>query len=232
MSGYTNAKQGDGLDSMIESCNVCARSKLTTQRLSGFLNPQSSVCFITANPLVDSKHAKPVFVANKSATMLQNMITNVFNLPLQSCSILSLVKCPIESTPHIDEVSMCIGFLHTQLEHITPKVIVLFGQECAQYVLGQNVEGVRDFRDYGRILWHNNRSFLLTYSLGEIVRNPSLKPQVMQHLLVAKGVLWEFLSLAVWYVWDYGQRAISSHPCLYPNKKSSISKWDHAINVA
>lgn len=189
MGGEQGERQGNGLDSMIASCSLCARSKLTTQRLSGFLAPQSPVCFITANPLVESKNAKPVFVATKSATMLQNMIANVFKLPLQSCSILSLLKCPADTAPHIDEVSMCMGFLHAQLEQLAPKIIVLFGRECAQYVLGQNVEGVRDFRDYGRILWHNNRSFLLTYSLGEIVRNPSLKPQVMQHLLVAKGVL-------------------------------------------
>lgn len=177
------------LDSMIATCSLCARSKLTSHRASGVVNPHTLVCFITQNPLVDSHHNKPVFVENKSAVMLQNMIANVFRLPLESCSILSLVKCPIESTPHIDEVSACIGFLHTQLEQIAPKVIVLFGQECARYMLGQSLESVRDFRDYGRILWHNNRSFLLTYSLGEIVRNPSLKPQVMQHLLVAKGVL-------------------------------------------
>lgn len=177
------------LDSMIASCSLCSRSKLTPKRISGFVNPQSLVCFITQNPLAESKHNKPEFVANKSATMLQNIIANVFKLSFESCSILSLVKCPIESTPHIDEISACIGFLHTQLEQIMPKIIVLFGHECAQYILGQSLEGVKDFRDYGRILWHNNRSFLLTHSLGEIMRNPSLKPQVMQHLLVAKGVL-------------------------------------------
>lgn len=188
MTSIMNGR-GDELDSLIASCSLCTRSKLTTKRVSGFVNPRALICFITANPLVESTHNQLVFAPNKSATMLQNMIAHVFKISPQACSILSLLKCPIESTPHTDEVSMCLEFLHKQLECMAPQVIVLFGRECAQYILGQNLEGVRDFRDYGRILWHNNRSFLLTYSLGEIVRNPSLKPQVMQHLLVAKGVL-------------------------------------------
>ncbi|RDU56214.1 hypothetical protein CQA49_02205 [Helicobacter sp. MIT 00-7814] len=187
---------GGSLESSIATCALCARAKNTNARVSGFVAKDCKVCFITTNPLLDSATTRaqgaqiqngavnvPKFLQNKSAKMLQNMIERVFLLPLQSCSILSLLKCPIELEPTSEEISACIPFLRAQLDSIKPEVIVIFGALGGRYLLGEGES------EQGRILWHNTRRFLLTYSLNEIMRNPSLKPQVMQHLLVAKGVL-------------------------------------------
>lgn len=187
---------GGSLESSIATCALCARAKNTNVRISGFVAKDCKVCFITTNPLLDNITSRaqgaqiqngavnmPKFLQNKSAKMLQNMIERVFLLPLQSCSILSLLKCPIELEPTSEEISGCIPFLRAQLDSIKPEIIVIFGALGGRYLLGEGKSEV------GRILWHNTRRFLLTYSLNEIMRNPSLKPQVMQHLLVAKGVL-------------------------------------------
>ncbi|MGI0439414.1 uracil-DNA glycosylase family protein [Helicobacter himalayensis] len=189
---------GGSLESSIATCALCARAKNTNARTSGFVAKDCKVCFITTNPLLISTMRSaqaqgaqiqsgainvPKFLQNKSAKMLQNMIERVFLLPLQSCSILSLLKCPIELEPTSEEISACIPFLRAQLDSIKPEVIVIFGALGGKYLLGEGES------ERGRILWHNARRFLLTYSLNEITRNPSLKPQVLQHLLVAKGVL-------------------------------------------
>lgn len=176
---------GGDLRSSIMQCSMCGRAKHTTSRIPGIINPQSSLCFITQTPLIaDSTNA--VFLQNKSAQMLQKIIANVFCLPLSNVSILSLIKCPSQTSPSDDEVGACIGFLHAQMAKIAPKVCVIFGKECLTHLLG---ESVIDTRHYGRILWHNTHNFLPTYSLNEVVRNPSLKPEVMQHLQIAKGML-------------------------------------------
>lgn len=176
---------GGDLQSSIMQCNMCGCAKHTQSRIPGLLNPQSILCFITQTPLIaDSKNT--AFLQNKSAAMLQKIIANVFNLSLNKVSILSLLKCPSHTIPNDDEIKTCSGFLHAQMAKITPKVSIVFGKECLKYLLGGSVW---DAQHYGRILWHNNQNFLPTYSLNEVVRNPSLKPEVMQHLQNAKGML-------------------------------------------
>ncbi len=67
-------------------------------------------------------------------------------------------------------------------QKIAPKICILLGNQVAEHILGQHLEG-------GRILWHNNKQFLVTYSLNELVRNPSLKIETHNHFLIAKGQL-------------------------------------------
>lgn len=176
---------GGDLYSSIMQCNMCECAKYTQNRIPGILNPQSTLCFITQTPLIaDCKNG--VFLQNKSALMLQKIIANVFCLPLNKCSVLSLIKCPSQINPSDSQIDVCIGFLNAQMSKITPKVSIVFGKECLKYLLGGSIA---DTQHYGRILWHNNQNFLPTYSLNEVVRNPSLKTEVMQHLQTAKGML-------------------------------------------
>lgn len=172
----------DSLKESIAACNLCSCAKMTQTRLGGFISPACNLCFITPAPLVSSSDTVPDFIQNKSAQMLQNIIKGVYGLQPKECSILSLLKCPLESTPTHEQINACIPFLQIQLDSIKPKVIVVFGSYVGEYLIGGN-------SDYGRILWHNGRSFLFTFGLNEIIRNPSLKTEVMRHLLVAKEVL-------------------------------------------
>lgn len=170
----------NNLEYLIKNCSLCNRIKHCKEPSIGIVNPQASICFISEIPLIDEKGQ---FVQNKSALMLQNIITRVFMLQLSQVCVLSLVKCDgynlrIEKS----EILSCMGFCLSQLEKITSKVCILLGNQVGKHILGTHLE-------VGRILWHNNRKFLMTYSLNELVRNPSLKGEAHHHFLLVKGQL-------------------------------------------
>lgn len=175
-----NALPTHNTDVLIKNCSLCNRIKHCKEPSIGLINPQASICFISEIPLVSDTQA---FVQNKSAIMLQNIITNVFKLPLSQVSILSLIKCdPLN--PHFErsEILSCKDYALTQLQNLAPKVCVLLGDVVSEYILGNRLE-------HSRILWHNNKKFLITYALNELVRNPSLKTQAHNDFLIAKGQL-------------------------------------------
>lgn len=175
-----NTPIANSTDSLIKNCSLCNRIKHCKSPSVGLINLEASVCFISEIPLINESGA---FVQNKSAIMLQNIISNVFKLSLSQVSILSLIKCdPIN--PHFEksELLSCKPYALTQLQSLNPKVYVLLGDVVSEHILGNHLE-------HSRILWHNNKRFLITYALNELVRNPSLKTQAHNDFLIAKGQL-------------------------------------------
>lgn len=176
----SNAPIGQDINTLIKNCSLCNRIKHCKAPHIGLINQNASLCFISEIPLVSESQA---FVQNKSAIMLQNIISNVFKLPLSQVSILSLIKCdPLN--PHFEksELLSCKSYVLTQLQSLAPKLCVLLGDVVSEHILGSHLE-------HSRILWHNNRKFLVTYALNELVRNPSLKTQAHNDFLIAKGQL-------------------------------------------
>ena len=167
------------LEGMIKNCSLCPRIKHTKSPSIGLFNPLAPLCFISETPLYDAQG----FVQTKSALMLQNIIKNVFALPLDSVSILSLLKCDPHN-PHFEksQILCCMGYTLEQLKRLSPKICVLLGDNVAEHILGSHLE-------HSRILWHNNKNFLITHSLNDLVRNPSLKRHALNDFHIAKGAL-------------------------------------------
>lgn len=170
------------LATQIKSCHLCARSKLDTPKLD-YVRSDSVVVFVsefamgdmakppksTQNPHILS----PFLFDSKGAQMLQNIAQNVFKT--DKFSVLSLLKCATrESTQQ--EREACKPYLISQLSKSPAKAVVLFGEVVCESVLGL------DFSHKGVALDLLDKKAIATYSLSQLLRNPSLKKQTLAHL--------------------------------------------------
>lgn len=172
------------LATQIKSCRLCARSKLDTPKLD-YVRSDSVVVFVSefamgdmaksskSNPHNPYSHFSPFLFDSKGAQMLQNIAQNVFKT--DKFSVLSLLKCATrESTQQ--EREACKPYLISQLSKSPAKAVVLFGEVVCESVLGL------DFSHKGAALDLLGKKAIATYSLSQLLRNPSLKKQTLAHL--------------------------------------------------
>lgn len=172
------------LNQQIKSCHLCARSKLDTPKLD-YVRNDSVVAFVSEFAMGDmtnppkSNSVMPFLFDSKGAQMLQNIAQNVFKT--ECFSIFSLLKCATKQSTQ-EEITSCKPYLISQLSQSPAKAVVLFGEVVCEAVLGL------DFSHKGVVLDLLGKKTIATYSLPQLLRNPSLKKQTLEHLqaLLAK----------------------------------------------
>ncbi|MDO7252840.1 uracil-DNA glycosylase family protein [Helicobacter cappadocius] len=170
------------LEDTIAHCALCERSK-TSKPSFGILPPKAKIVFISGLPLVDAFNH---FVENRSSKMLQDIISNVFKLRAPEYGVLSLVKCNENdlNVPTDSDALICRQYLNQQMTLAPIKITILMGDFVLRHLLGV------DFNQHkGRIFSEDGRNYLATYSLNQLLKNPSLKKEAMKHFLLAKGIL-------------------------------------------
>lgn len=150
----------------IENCNLCKRHQ-HSKPVIGLFNPTSKLAFITLTPMLDSQLH---FLNNLKALMLESIIQKVFNYPLKDCSILSLLKCDSNSLNLEEEINACLPHLIWQLDNSASKVIVVFGEVLPKRLLNLSKE-----ESFGHVVSLKSKHFLSTYSLEDMLKNPTLK---------------------------------------------------------
>lgn len=169
------------LQNIVENCSLCERSK-SAKPSFGFLPLQAKIIFITELPLINTSG---VFLSNKSSEMLQNIIQNVFSLQTNEYGVISMLKCDENNSKiHESEVTICKQYLNEQIIQASAKAVVLLGQSVLSHFLGLEFDLYN-----GRILPQGNKSFIATYSLGQLLKNPSLKKEAMKHFLLIKTIV-------------------------------------------
>lgn len=169
------------LRDIVENCSLCGRSKGTKPNF-GFLPSQAKIIFISELPLLSTSG---IFLPNKSAKMLQDIIQNIFSLQVGEYGVISMLKCDENNSKFNEaEALICKQYLNEQIIQIHAKAIVLLGQSVLLHFLGLEFESYN-----GRIFSQSNKNFIATYSLGQLLKNPSLKKEAMKHFLLIKTVL-------------------------------------------
>ena len=163
------------LEQIIESCALCELSKSANGKNIGQIRENSKVCFITL---------KPIAPYSASFEMIDNIAKKVFGI--ESYSILPLIKCDTYIQSSANHAKICFDYLKAQINAFEVQLFVIFGVEVAHFVL-ENDESLEILR--GRILSANQRNFIVTFHIGDLLKNQSLKKLALSDFNVAKDYL-------------------------------------------
>lgn len=142
-------------------------------------SPQKAkIGFISQTPLLNENTH---FLPQKSAQMLEDIITKVFNLSLQEACILSLFKT--QAISYDENLKQHIQILLSQISQSSAKIFVIFGNtEIAQYLFNKNT-------NIGSAINFKNKTMIVTHSFKALIKLAALKKQTLQHLKTAKTLL-------------------------------------------
>lgn len=167
------------INDAISHCHLCYRSKLSKPTL-GYIKPESNLIFITDTPMGDFVNEKAILFDSRATQMLSNIANNVFKQA--DFSAISLVKCGKE-VPNTNEANICKSYAIEQIKQLQASAIIIFGDLALDVLLGL------DSTHKGVVLDFLDKKMITTFSITQLLRNPSLKKSAMEHFLLLKGYL-------------------------------------------
>lgn len=153
------------IDNVIKHCNLCELSKVANERIVGNL-ADSKVAFVSL---------KPILPFSASGEMIDKIAKNVLLTP--TYSLLSIIKCNVNTAIKDTHIAVCKEFLKTQLNALNPRLIVFFGAEILDMLLGERyeLEHLRGRIHKSKTFLNREQDFIVTYAINDLLRNPSLK---------------------------------------------------------
>ncbi|WP_193114562.1 uracil-DNA glycosylase [Sulfurimonas marina] len=184
---YEKARTLEELVSNIRSCYLCDLSKSRTQSMSGFGNQNASL-FILDYAVSQVQDTENNYFAGRSGETLKKMIENVLELSTDSIYMTHAIKCkPLQSNkPSESEWSSCKHYLFSQLEFVSPKIIVTLGEDAYIHLTGDtnNFESVR-----GHVIDFKGYKLIPIYHPQYLLRNPESKKITLNDLKTIKSCL-------------------------------------------
>ncbi len=142
--------------------------------------PRADVVFVGEGPGADEDASGRPFVG-KAGRLLTDIITKGMQRERESVFIANVVKCrpPGNRNPTPDETAACIGYLHRQLEILSPKVVCALGKVSAHHLLGTDLSMTR-LRG-GSHAWRSI-PVVPTWHPAYLLRNPGAKRQTWEDI--------------------------------------------------
>jgi len=193
LTPYTN-KESFTLPHNLESlakqaseCHLCPLSKSRKSVVFGEGNPNAEVLFVGEAPGAMEDNVGKPFLGSLDR-LLSKMIENVLMLSKEDVYLTYLLKChPYNNTPiTTTQAYTCNPYLLKQIDLIQPKVIVALGATAYHYLTGDS-GSITQIR--GVIRKEKNYAIVPTYDLGYILKNPTIKKEVLDDLLKVKSLL-------------------------------------------
>lgn len=172
---------------LVENCSLCEFSKYKNRTDFSQGNQQAKIMFIdeTASILNDEFNR---IILGKSGELLINMIEKVLNVPHNEFYYANIMKCKtsLKKEPTPCEVNSCKPYLNQQIELISPKLIVVLGENCYKSLTNDttSIEQIR-----GKILKYNGIDMMPIYHPNYLLRNPSAKKEAFVDMLKIKSLL-------------------------------------------
>lgn len=175
------------LADIAKECSLCELSKSRSNVIFGSGDISSEIMMIGDFPSISEDESGNI-LSGKYGQMLVNIVNKVLNRPLDKVYFTNVFKCKKSSS----EVSKnmlhsCMPYLFQQIDIVKPKVIVLFGNETYRYFFEKSDANLNII--YGQFEEYKGIKVLTTYHPSFLVRNPSYKKDVMNHILKVKSFL-------------------------------------------
>lgn len=130
------------------TCTRCRLSEGRTQVVFGMGDPTADLMFVGEGPGAEEDRQGLPFVG-RSGQLLDRLMLEEMGLTRDSCYIANVVKCrpPDNRDPKPDEIAACRPWLETQVDLISPKVIVTLGNFASKLLLDTS-EGITKLRGH------------------------------------------------------------------------------------
>lgn len=177
----------EDLAKQASECHLCPLSKSRNHVVFGEGNAHAEVLFVGDAPGAMEDNVGKPFVGNLDA-LLSKMIKNVLMLSKEDVYLTYLLKChPYNNAPiTTTQAYTCNPYLLKQIDLIKPKVIVALGATAYHYLTGDS-GSLAQIR--GVVRKEKNYTIVPTYDLGYILKNPTIKKEVLEDLLTVKSLL-------------------------------------------
>ena len=177
--------------SQICNCLKCSLGQTRTNFVFGVGNPQADIVFIGEAPGRDEDLKGEPFVGR--AGQLLNKILAAINLNRDEVYICNILKCRPSNNraPHQDEIDLCMPYLETQLNIISPKLIVALGATAAHALLDVKTP-LGELRSK-KWKWHDY-DLVVTYHPAALLRNPCYKRPTWEDFQWINKIMADFLN--------------------------------------
>ena len=186
-ASFTLPHNLENLAKQASECHLCPLSKSRKSVVFGEGNPNAEVLFVGDVPGAMEDNVGKPFLGSLDG-LLTKMIENVLLLSKEDVYLTYLLKChpynhaPITTT----QAYTCNPYLLKQIDLIKPKVIVALGATAYHYLTGDS-GSIAQIR--GVIRKEKNYAIVPTYDLGYILKNPTIKKEVLDDLRKVKALL-------------------------------------------
>jgi DNA polymerase len=176
------------LQHQVKQCVRCELHKTRTQTVFGVGDESADWMFVGEAPGAEEDRQGLPFVG-RAGQLLTAMIT-ALGMRREKVYIANVLKCrpPNNRDPMGTEVRTCESFLHQQVAHVQPQIIIALGRFAAQSLV-KTTRPIGKLRNHVYTFEDTGIPLVVTYHPAYLLRNPLDKRKTWQDLCLAKKVL-------------------------------------------
>jgi uracil-DNA glycosylase family 4 len=176
----------EALGTEAASCTACVLSETRTNVVFGTGAPDARLMFVGEAPGRDEDLQGEPFVG-RAGLLLTSLIGEI-GLTRDDVYIANVLKCrpPGNRDPRPAEIDACKGYLRTQIDLVSPEVVMTLGNFATKLLL-RTETGITRMR--GRVYPWWRGMLVPTFHPAAVLRNPARMDEVRADLDLARRVL-------------------------------------------
>jgi DNA polymerase len=178
----------EALAERVSGCTACALAQGRTRTVFGVGSPTSRWMLVGEAPGAEEDRQGLPFVGR--AGQLLTAMLRALGLRREDVYIANILKCrpPNNRDPRPEEVTACEGYLHRQIELVSPGIILALGRIAAQNLLKLEAP-LKALRGKRHAFGPAGTPVVVTYHPAYLLRNPTDKRRAWEDLQFAVRLL-------------------------------------------